>query len=90
MTTAPPAADDAIRARLDDRYGRRRGGPSRWVIVLGLAGKADDEAGADRDLGTDFAPALEAFKYLGLVRRALHGAQHAHGRGQEGLARQAR
>ena len=37
MTTAPPAADDAIRARLDDRYGRRRGGPSRWVIVLGLA-----------------------------------------------------
>ena len=37
MTTALPAADDAIRARLDDRYGRRRGGPSRWVIVLGLA-----------------------------------------------------
>lgn len=37
MTTALPTSDDAIRARLDDRYGRRRGGPSRWVIVLGLA-----------------------------------------------------
>ena len=36
MTTAPPASDAAIRAKLDDRYGRRGGRAPRWVIILGL------------------------------------------------------
>lgn len=36
MTTALPTSDDAIRAKLDDRYGRRRARAPRWVIGLGL------------------------------------------------------
>ncbi|MBD3752585.1 MAG: DUF4307 domain-containing protein, partial [Micrococcales bacterium] len=36
MTTAPPTSDDAIRAKLDDRYGRRRARAPRWVVILGI------------------------------------------------------
>lgn len=36
MTTAPPTSDEAIRAKLDDRYGKRRGRTPRWVIIVGL------------------------------------------------------
>src|SRR3546814_16717813 len=34
-------------------------------IGLGFAGEADDEARADRDVGGDGAPVLEALKHLG-------------------------
>ncbi|WP_434970109.1 DUF4307 domain-containing protein [Microbacterium sp. bgisy207] len=36
MTTASSASADAIRAKLDDRYGRSRGRAPRWAIALGL------------------------------------------------------
>lgn len=36
MTTAPPTSDDAIRAKLNDRYGRRRARAPRWVVILGI------------------------------------------------------
>src|SRR3546814_9824482 len=49
-------------------------------ITLGFAGEADDEARADRDVGGDGAPVLEALKHLGFVRRALHALEDAWAR----------
>ncbi len=46
-------------------------------ISLGLAGKADDEAGADRDVGADRAPVRQPFEHPRLVGRALHRLEHA-------------
>src|SRR3546814_18519028 len=53
-------------------------------ISLGFAGEADYEARADRDVGGDGAPVLEALKHLGFVRRALHALEDAWARVLEG------
>ena len=49
-------------------------------ISLGLAGEADNESGADREIGTHFAPAQNALQRLFLVCRTPHRLQHS-GRG---------
>ena len=49
-------------------------------IGLGLAGKADDEGRAERQIGADLAPARDALERLFLRGRTLHALEHV-GRG---------
>src|SRR5438876_4813901 len=49
-------------------------------VRFALAGKADDEGGADAEIGADLAPARGAARWLFLCRRAAHPPQH-FGRG---------
>ena len=45
-------------------------------ILLGLAGKADDEGRADRQVRADRAPGADALERLFLGRRPAHRLQH--------------
>ena len=51
-----------------------------FEIRFGLAGKADDEGRAQRQIGADLAPARDALQRFFLRRRPLHALQHL-GRG---------
>ena len=55
-------------------------GQEIFEIVLGLAGEADDEGGADGDVRADLPPGGQAVQHLLLIGRAAHGLEHS-GRG---------
>ena len=63
-------AADAIELRLVEPV------EQQLEILVGLAGKADDEGRADGEIGTDLAPALDALQRLLLRRRPLHALEH--------------
>ena len=47
-----------------------------FEILLGLAGEADDEVGANGQIGADVAPGLDTVERLHLIGRTAHRLQH--------------